>query len=66
MLTHVKWLKTDLGSSYADLEPDVGVKEVLRIMNEATPKQNGQFLNIKVPGWEDKHPAYYNGNGVPW
>ncbi|KAK4501590.1 hypothetical protein PRZ48_007399 [Zasmidium cellare] len=60
------WLKTDLGSSYADLEPAVGVKEVLRIMNEATPEQNGQFLNIHVPGWEEKHPAYYNGKGVPW
>lgn len=65
-ITPEQWLKTDLGSSYADLEPAVGVKEVLRIMNETTPKQNGKFLNIHVPGWEEKHPAYYNGEEVPW
>ncbi|KAK4496242.1 hypothetical protein PRZ48_012222 [Zasmidium cellare] len=60
------WLMTDLGSSWADLEVEVGTKEVVRITEQVTPEQNGQFLNIHVPGWEDKMPALYDGKQVPW
>ncbi|TKA81379.1 hypothetical protein B0A55_02058 [Friedmanniomyces simplex] len=56
------WLKTDLGGPHADLDVDVGVAEVIRITLEATPEQNGQALNIRVPGMEER----YDGKVVPW
>ncbi|RMZ91417.1 hypothetical protein DV736_g1335, partial [Chaetothyriales sp. CBS 134916] len=40
------WLKTDLGGPAADLEPVVGAKEVLRILDKATPEDNGKFKQI--------------------
>ncbi|KAK5716806.1 hypothetical protein LTR17_016331 [Elasticomyces elasticus] len=55
------WLKTDLGGPHADLDVDVGVRDVIRIMLEATPVQNGHALSIKVLG-NDR----YNGKEVPW
>lgn len=49
------WLKTELGGvDYADLEPDVGARGVLEIINTSSPKDTGAFRNIHVPG----HPNY--------
>ena len=44
---------------------EVGVAEVRRIILEATKEQNGKFLNIKVPGWENT-PGQYDGEEVSW
>jgi hypothetical protein len=60
------WLKTDLGGvDYADLEVPVGVAELKRIILEATPSQNGQLVNILVPGQEEAF-GLYNGKEIPW
>ncbi|KAK4570134.1 hypothetical protein LTR86_002214 [Recurvomyces mirabilis] len=59
------WLKTDLGGQYADLDPHIGVAELKRIILEASPAQNGKFVNIHVPGMEDAH-GHYDGGEVPW
>ncbi|KAK4902834.1 hypothetical protein LTR27_000773 [Elasticomyces elasticus] len=55
------WLKTDLGGPHADLDVDVGVRDVIRIILEATPAQNGHAVGIKVSG-NDR----YDGKEVPW
>ncbi|KAK5109026.1 hypothetical protein LTR62_007574 [Meristemomyces frigidus] len=59
------WLKTDLGGEYADLQPEVGVAELKRIILEAKPAMNGKFVNIHVPGMEEAH-GRYDGGEVPW
>lgn len=55
------WLKTDLGGSYADLEPRVGVEATLRIVDGLTAEDNGRFSDIVVEG----HEGYQRGN-APW
>ncbi|KAJ5852749.1 Short-chain dehydrogenase/reductase SDR [Penicillium soppii] len=61
------WLRTDLGSSRADLSVETGAEKVLDIIQQATPKQNGKFLNIHVPGWETREGAnQYDGKEIPW
>ncbi|KAK5715065.1 hypothetical protein LTR15_010481 [Elasticomyces elasticus] len=55
------WLKTDLGGPHADLDVDVGVRDVIRIILEATPAQNGNAVSIKVSG-NDR----YDGKEIPW
>ena len=56
-----------MGSSYADLDVEVGIKEVRRIINEADPGKNGKFMNIHVPGWEKADgPNQYDGAELPW
>jgi hypothetical protein len=51
----------------ADLSVEQGAKATLdKIMNPGN-EQNGQFLNIKVSGWENSQGAnYYDGANVPW
>ncbi|TQS33359.1 hypothetical protein Golomagni_06303 [Golovinomyces magnicellulatus] len=61
------WLKTDLGSQYADLDVSVGVEATLKNILGATTKDNGRFLNIHVPGWEKAEGAnQYAGGDAPW
>ncbi|PVH84623.1 short chain dehydrogenase reductase [Cadophora sp. DSE1049] len=62
------WLKTDLGGGdRADLEPKVGAKASLDRIFAATKEDNGQFLNIKVEGWENAAgPNKYNGLNPAW
>jgi NAD(P)-dependent dehydrogenase (short-subunit alcohol dehydrogenase family) len=63
----IQWLQTDAGGSRADLPPATGAKAVLDIIQKATPSQNGKFLNIHVPGWEEnKGLNQYDGKEVPW
>ncbi|KAL4799184.1 hypothetical protein BDV19DRAFT_355417 [Aspergillus venezuelensis] len=61
------WLRTDLGGEYADLPVEVGAREVARYVKGADSGFNGRFLNIRVPGWEDKEGANrYDGEDPPW
>lgn len=69
------WLQTDMGSQYADLPVSVGVKHVVEIMLNMTPKDNGRFRSIKVEGWEngkpgaekgEEGPNFYDGKDSPW
>ncbi|KAL8649804.1 MAG: hypothetical protein Q9210_004182 [Variospora velana] len=59
------WLKTDLGGDNADLDVEVGVSELKRIILQSTKAQNGKFLNIHVPG-QEKAWGQYDGGEVPW
>ncbi|KAF3403152.1 hypothetical protein DPV78_004571 [Talaromyces pinophilus] len=58
------WLQTDLGGGrYAHLRPEVGAREVVRIVLEATPeKDNGVFRDICVKGFG----GTYSGVNPPW
>ncbi|KAL4890645.1 hypothetical protein BDV59DRAFT_183873 [Aspergillus ambiguus] len=61
------WLQTDMGGSHADLPVATGAEAVVNIMMNATSEQNGKFLNIHVPGWENNPgPNQYDGKEVPW
>lgn len=55
------WLKTDLGGPYAFLEPIVGARQVVEIIQKATPADNGTFRSLYVEG----HPIY-DGKNLPW
>ena len=55
------WLKTDMGGSYADLEPSVGTAQVVKIIMEAEKKDNGSFRDIYVEGSD-----LYTGKNPPW
>ncbi|KAG2419104.1 hypothetical protein HFD88_002208 [Aspergillus terreus] len=61
------WLQTDMGGSRADLPVAQGAEAVVKTMKEATTAQNGKFLNIHVPGWEN-NPGLnqYDGKEIPW
>ena len=60
-----QWLKTELGTDYADFDVEVGATETKRIILEADKVQNGKFVNIHVPGYENAH-GHYDGKEVPW
>lgn len=63
----VQWLKTDLGSQYADLDVSVGVDQVKTIILNLDPSTNGKMVNIHVPGWENAAgPNQYGGGLAPW
>ncbi|KAJ5885977.1 uncharacterized protein N7473_008651 [Penicillium subrubescens] len=61
------WLRTDLGSARADLPVETGAEKVLDIVQQTGPHQNGKFLNIHVPGWENASGNnQYDGEEVAW
>lgn len=56
-----------MGSQNADLDVEVGVKAVKDVILSAGREDNGMFLNIRVPGWEDAEgPNQYDGLVQPW
>jgi NAD(P)-dependent dehydrogenase (short-subunit alcohol dehydrogenase family) len=48
--TNPGWPKTDMGSQYANLEPVVGARQVVEIIQKSTPADNGSFRQINVEG----------------
>ncbi|KAJ5931139.1 hypothetical protein N7466_006632 [Penicillium verhagenii] len=61
------WLRTDMGSSRADLPVEVGAEQVLNIVQNAGPSQHGKLVNIHVPGWENAPGSnQYPGGEVAW
>ncbi|KAJ5798600.1 uncharacterized protein N7503_007896 [Penicillium pulvis] len=61
------WLRTDLGSSRADLPVEVGAEKVVDIVQKSSPSQNGKLINIHVPGWENAPgPNQYPGGEAAW
>ncbi|KAM5378551.1 hypothetical protein ACJZ2D_004505 [Fusarium nematophilum] len=61
------WVKTDLGSEHAHLDVETSVRATLDIVFGATRKDNGKFLNVRVPGFEDTSlPDKYEGGEIPW
>jgi NAD(P)-dependent dehydrogenase (short-subunit alcohol dehydrogenase family) len=55
------WLRTDMGGQHANLEPRIGARQVIKIIQEATAADNGSFRQIYVEGWE-----VYDGKNIPW
>ncbi|KAL3419682.1 short chain oxidoreductase [Phlyctema vagabunda] len=61
------WVKTDLGTAYADLTVDESVKAVLERLHGAGKDANGKFFNVKIPGWEKRETGnQYPGGEEPW
>ncbi|KAJ5691783.1 Short-chain dehydrogenase/reductase SDR [Penicillium macrosclerotiorum] len=61
------WLRTELGSSRADLPVETGAEKTMNLILGANCAQNGKFLNIHVPGWENAPgPNQYNGEEIAW
>ncbi|KAJ5433609.1 uncharacterized protein N7458_012765 [Penicillium daleae] len=61
------WLRTDLGSSRADLPVETGAEKVVDIVRQTGPHQNGKFVNIHVSGWENGPGInQYDGKEVDW
>jgi NAD(P)-dependent dehydrogenase (short-subunit alcohol dehydrogenase family) len=50
---HPGWVKTDMGSSNADLAPEDSVRAMRRTLDGLTHADNGKFLN-------------YDGKPIPW
>ena len=55
-------MKTDLGG--ADLEVEVGVTELKKIILESEKTENGKFLNISC-SWAGKTWCQYDGKEIP-
>lgn len=65
--TFYKWLRTDQGGPYADLDAETGAKAVLDLLSRDKEALNGKFLNIHVPGWEEtKGQHKYDGLEIEW
>ncbi|KAM5477246.1 hypothetical protein MauCBS54593_000520 [Microsporum audouinii] len=61
------WVKTDLGSEHANLTVSQSSPAVLDIVSNVSKADNGKFLNVLVPGWENYDgPDPYNGAQLPW
>lgn len=62
-----QWLQTDEANAHADLPVGTGVGQILEIAWTTGQEGNGRFLNIHVPGWEDKPGLHqYDGKDLPW
>ncbi len=56
-----------MGSQAADLEVEVGVSAVIKLVLKSNSESNGKFLNIHIPGWEHNDGLNrYDGAEVPW
>lgn len=55
------WLRTEMGGPYAPLDASVGARQVVDIIEKATPADNGGFRSIYV-----ERDGYYDGKNLPW
>jgi NAD(P)-dependent dehydrogenase (short-subunit alcohol dehydrogenase family) len=63
----IQWLRTELGGSSADLDAETGAKAVIEAINTHGKESNGQFVNIRVAGWEHNEGLnQYDGGNPPW
>ncbi|KAJ6023742.1 hypothetical protein N7540_004539 [Penicillium herquei] len=61
------WLRTELGGDGADLPVEIGAEKTVDIIQNLSPSQNGKFLNIHVPGWENAQGNnQYPGGETGW
>ncbi|KAK2763874.1 hypothetical protein FQN54_009492 [Arachnomyces sp. PD_36] len=61
------WVQTDLGGKSADLTVDQSANSLVDIVLRITTADNGKFVNIHVPGWEETEGLnQYDGAEVPW
>ncbi|KAF4547923.1 Short chain dehydrogenase-like protein 24 [Elsinoe fawcettii] len=57
------WVKSDLGTDAADLTVEQSANGIVKQIDSISTKDNGKFLSIHVPGWEERH---YHGGERPW
>lgn len=57
-----QWIKTDLGTDYADLPMETALQPILELVQRIKQEDNGKFLDVRVPGWEKTYP----GGEVAW
>lgn len=55
------WLRTDMGGPYAFLDPIVGVRQIVDIVEKSSAADNGTFRSVFVEGNE-----FYDGKNLPW
>ena len=56
-----------MGGPRADLAPETSADAIIDMARNATAEQNGRFLNIRVPGWEETRGFnQYDGGVLPW
>jgi hypothetical protein len=56
-----------MGTETADLPVEVGAKAALNKIFRVTKADNGTFLTIHVPGWEENPGVnQYDGKNLPW
>ncbi|KAL1627203.1 hypothetical protein SLS56_006442 [Neofusicoccum ribis] len=61
------WIRTDLGTSAADLSPEEGAEATLNVVFRVNSEETGKFFTVRVPGWENKSGhERYDGNCPPW
>ncbi|PYI08315.1 short-chain dehydrogenase-like protein [Aspergillus sclerotiicarbonarius CBS 121057] len=61
------WVKTALGGDRADLTTEESVQGLLEIVIPATQVDNGKFIRVRVPGWEEVEGInQYDGAEAPW
>ncbi|KAF4981469.1 hypothetical protein FZEAL_2712 [Fusarium zealandicum] len=61
------WVKTELGGPYGLLDVETSVEATLDIVFRVKKEDNGKFLNVRVPGYEDSPTLdRYLGEEVPW
>lgn len=53
LLIHPGWVRTDMGTPSADIDIKTSIDGVRRVIDHATPADNGRFLN-------------YDGTELPW
>jgi NAD(P)-dependent dehydrogenase (short-subunit alcohol dehydrogenase family) len=53
LLLHPGWVRTDMGTEHADIDSRTSIDGMRRVIDKATPADNGRFLN-------------YDGTELPW
>jgi hypothetical protein len=67
LLTSGKWVKTDMGGEWAQLDVETSIKGVLDIVDKDVAEINGKFLKIHIPGMENAEGFHqYDGAEMPW
>lgn len=65
---NLKWVRTELGGSAADLSIEEGAVATLEKILTAGKEDNGAFMNVRVKGWENftEGKNLYDGVNYPW
>jgi len=61
------WVRTDMGSSAADLSIEEGSNGLVNKITSATMADSGKFFNAKIPTWKGNGgPNTYSGEPMPF
>jgi hypothetical protein len=55
------------GGDRAQIDVETSVNALFDIIDTVTTKDNGKFLDVRVPGWEEAPgPNHYLGGEAAW